>query len=276
MLYIDSDPTQFLQHARTFLEESETENNLLLGISSWLATHPEHIQQPPYFITVDKNGRVQAAAMMTPPFNLVLSRADKDSLVEIVDHVQAKEIQFPGVNGPTETSQAFAEMWVDRTGRPLRKHRSLRLYELRQVISPLLVNGRMRLAEDSDVRILSEWIHNFNSEIGEPQLPEEALKTFQRLLGGRRLYVWEDRDLCSIAAWGGPTTHGVRISLVYTPPELRRQGYATVCVATLSQAMLDSGKKFCCLFANVSNQISNRLYQRIGYTQVCDFTEYRM
>jgi hypothetical protein len=96
MLYLDSDPTRFLQHARTFLEEFEAENNLLLGVSSWLATHPERIEQPPHFITVEKNGKVQAAAMMTPPYNLVLTRAKRDALVEIADHMLAKGIHFPG------------------------------------------------------------------------------------------------------------------------------------------------------------------------------------
>lgn len=80
MLYHDSDPASFLQRARSFLEEFEAENNLLLGVSSWLATHPERIEQPPHFLTVEENGRVQAAAMMTPPRNLVLSRAKKEAL----------------------------------------------------------------------------------------------------------------------------------------------------------------------------------------------------
>jgi len=274
MLYLESDPARFLQRARTFLEAFEAENTLLLGVSSWLAAHPERIEQPPYFITVEENGKVQAAAMMTPPYNLVLTRAKRDALVEIADKLLTKKIQLPGVNGPAETSQTFNEVWTKKTGRPFRAHRSLRLYQLRQVIPPPTVNGRIRLIANSDANILRGWIHNFNAEIGE-QAEEDASKTFQRLLADRRLYVWEDKDLCSIAAWGGPTSHGVRISLVYTPPELRQKGYATVCVATLSQLMLDSGKQFCCLFTNLANPISNRIYQRIGYEQVCDFNEYR-
>ena len=274
MLYLDSDPARFLQRARTFLEAFEAENTLLLGVSSWLAAHPERIELSPYFITVEENGKVQAAAMMTPPYNLVLTRAKRDALMEIVDQMLSKKIHLPGVNGPAETSQAFNEVWTKKTGRPFRAHRSLRLYQLRQVIPPPTVNGRIRLIANSDANILRGWIHNFNAEIGE-QAEEDASKTFQRLLADRRLYVWEDKDLCSIAAWGGPTSHGVRISLVYTPPELRQKGYATVCVATLSQLMLDSGKQFCCLFTNLSNPTSNRIYQRIGYEQVCDFNEYR-
>jgi hypothetical protein len=134
----------------------------------------------------------------------------------------------------------------------------------------------MRLANDNDANTLRGWIESFNAYIGEPQTQEEASRMLQRLLADRHLYVWEDKHLCSVAAMGGPTTHGARISLVYTPLELRQKGYASACVATLSKAMLGSGKEFCCLFADLSNQTSNRLYQRMGYEQVSDFTEYRV
>jgi hypothetical protein len=80
----------------------------------------------------------------------------------------------------------------------------------------------------------------------------------------------------SVATVGGPTSHGTRISLVYTPPEFRGKGYASALVAALSQAMLDSGKGFCYLFTDQSNPVSNRIYQRIGYVPVCDFAEYRI
>ena len=276
MLYHDSDPVSFLQRAHSFLEEFEAENNLLLGVSSWLATHPERVEQSPHFFTVEENGKVRAAAMMTPPYNLVLSRAKKEALAAIAEHLMAKGITPPGANGPSQTSRTFVELWNQESSQPFRLHRSLRIYQLLQDVPPPPVKGRMRLARDSDTNTLLSWIHGFNVDIAGSQSRDDASKMLHRILADRRLYVWEDKGLCSMAAWGGPTRHGVRISLVYTPPELRRRGYATACVAALSKATLVSGKKFCCLFADLSNQTSNRLYQRIGYKRVCDFTEYRM
>ncbi len=63
---------------------------------------------------------------------------------------------------------------------------------------------------------------------------------------------------------------GVRISLVYTPPDRRRQGYASASVAGLSQAMLESGKRYCCLFTDLANPTSNHIYAVIGYRPVVD------
>ena len=63
------------------------------------------------------------------------------------------------------------------------------------------------------------------------------------------------------------------MGLVYTPSDLRGRGYASACVAELSQRILDSGKAFCTLFTDLANPISNSIYQRIGYRPLGDFRE---
>ena|SRR5687767_8705229 len=65
--------------------------------------------------------------------------------------------------------------------------------------------------------------------------------------------------------------HGVRIGMVYTPPEFRGRGYASNYVATLTRRLLDSGRRFCFLFADLSNPTFNKIYQSVGYRHVCDF-----
>jgi predicted GNAT family acetyltransferase len=88
------------------------------------------------------------------------------------------------------------------------------------------------------------------------------------------LYVWDDNRIVSYAGFGGPTPHGIRIGPVYTPPEYRQHGYASACVAGMSQLILKAGRQFCFLFTDLRNPTSNHIYQVIGYQPVCDFTEY--
>ena len=87
--------------------------------------------------------------------------------------------------------------------------------------------------------------------------------------------MWEDGDRVSMCSRSRPTLHGASIGLVYTPPGLRGRGYASACVADLSQRILDSGKAFCTLFTDLANPTSNAIYQRIGYRPLCDFREIR-
>src|SRR5205823_10825158 len=92
---------------------------------------------------------------------------------------------------------------------------------------------------------------------------------------GAGLVLWDDGGPTSVAGFGGATPNGIRIGPVYTPPELRRRGYASALVAALSQRMLDQGRRLCFLYTDLSNPTSNRIYRAIGYEPVCDSKEYR-
>jgi predicted GNAT family acetyltransferase len=78
-----------------------------------------------------------------------------------------------------------------------------------------------------------------------------------------------------MAGHTGPTPNGIRVISVYTPPHLRGRGYASACVAALSQRLLDQGRKFCFLFTDLANPTSNHIYQEIGYEPVRDIDQWR-
>jgi len=68
------------------------------------------------------------------------------------------------------------------------------------------------------------------------------------------LYLWEhEGEIVSMAATTRATGRGIALNQVYTPKELRGRGYATSCVASLGQHLLDSGYEFCTLFADLKN-----------------------
>src|SRR6478735_1448343 len=69
----------------------------------------------------------------------------------------------------------------------------------------------------------------------------------------------------SMGGYGGSTPNGGRIGPIYTPPELRRRGYASALTAELTQMLLDRGRRFCFLFTDLANPTSNSIYQQIGY-----------
>src|SRR5690606_29445470 len=114
-----------------------------------------------------------------------------------------------------------------------------------------------------DLELVIRWTQGFHADISahEPGFDAEAMAR-RRLEDG--LYLWEvDGAPVSMAGRNRPTRHGITVSMVYTPPELRGHGYATTCVATLSQRLLDEGYSFCTLFTDLANPTSNRIYQRI-------------
>jgi hypothetical protein len=91
----------------------------------------------------------------------------------------------------------------------------------------------------------------------------------------RHLMLWEvEGSAVSMAGYAGPTPNGIRVAWVYTPPNNRGKGFAGACVAALSQKLLDDGRKFCFLYTDLANPVSNHVYQKIGYVPVTDATVY--
>jgi predicted GNAT family acetyltransferase len=140
------------------------------------------------------------------------------------------------------------------------------------------VPGELRPVTAAERPLVLAWVRDFHVEAEGGTDPDRAAEITDARLnsatGGLALW-WHDQRPVSLVGYTGPTPHGIRIGPVYTPPDLRGHGYARAAVAALSQQLLDGGRRFCCLFADLANPASNRLYQSIGYAPVCDMDEYR-
>jgi hypothetical protein len=275
------DVATFYRRAEPFLVRREAEHNLTLGICAVLKDGGSYGNgEPPYLATVESDGAVLAAAVRTPPHNLVLShRGSLGALDLLARDIHESGQALSGAIGPTTVSQAFAERWHSLTGQASRRGMALRIYQLTAVSPVEGVSGNTRPATEADRDLLEEWGAAFQVEaLGETDR-EGIARSVERYLradprvGG--VYVWEDGRPVSMASYGGPTPNGIRVGWVYTPPEHRRRGYASGCVAALSRHLLDAGRKFCFLYTNLANPTSNHIYQAIGYVPVRDVDEYR-
>jgi predicted GNAT family acetyltransferase len=133
----------------------------------------------------------------------------------------------------------------------------------------------MRLANEDYKALLENWSLRFSNDCGLGDDLAKAKEYAASAIKYKTRYLWElDSKPVSMAGVGGNTPNGIRVSWVYTPPELRGKGYASALVATLSQAQLDAGKKLCFLYTDLANPTSNAIYQRIGYKKVSESTHY--
>lgn len=272
-------PAAFAERTSDFLQAREAEHNLILGLTTMLLTTDEY-QLPPYLACVENEGAVVAVAFRTPPHNLILSEMELD--VNILDLI-AQDVHklyartLPGVSGPKRISRAFARRWAAITQQGVQLHMAQRIYRLDAVMFPDNVPGELRRATAEDRSLLVRWMAAFQADIGAQVDPKRVEQQVDNALASqsRGLYLWIDGGQpVSMAGSTGPTPGGIRIGAVYTPPESRRRGYASACVAAVSQAMLASGRQFCFLYTDLGNPTSNHIYQEIGYRPVSDVDEY--
>lgn len=273
-----ADVDSFLKLAGPFLAAREAEHNLMLGICTNLRTRPYGPERP-YFAVLSRGERVALAALRTPPFNLVLSMTDDAfGLRFLADDVARAYPDLPGVLGEKSVAADFVARWREVTGATATLKMAERVFRLTRVIEPRPVAGGLRRATAEDRALVIDWLRAFVLEaMGADEDVSAAASIADHWLGGagRWLYLWDDGGPVSMCGASGETPNGIRIGAVYTPPELRGRGYASACVAAVSQAQLDRGRRFCFLYTDLANPTSNKIYRAIGYEPVCDVDDYR-
>lgn len=264
------DATSFLERTRDFLLEREAEHNLILGLSGRLRNDPRLYGEDPYFASVSDGERIVGVTMRTPPHNLILSLIDDDRALDLMAE-DAREVfdSLPGVVGPKEPVAKFARIWPQ----PAEIGIQQRVYRASEVIPPEGVSGSMRTYEEADRDVVIGWMDAFVREALPQAPPEDAVGWLERNLSnpdaGIELWIDEGEPV-SFAGYGGSTPNGIRVGPVYTPPKLRRRGYASALTAELTRMLLEGGRTFCFLFTDLANLTSNSIYQRIGYEPVSD------
>lgn len=264
----------FLAIAEPLLMLAEAENNLILGVARGIARNPSAARDP-YLATVSDGPSVLACAVYIAPYKVVITSAGQEAIDVLAQDVFDAIPQVGAVTGPARSAADFAVAWSRRSGfEPIAGMR-FRIHEVRalQEPAPRSASGRFRPALGADQDLLASWMIAFAHEAGLPE-QIDAPRVVADAIGRGRLFVWEDDQTVSMAGWAGKTPNGVRINLVYTPKERRRQGYGTACVSAITSQLLAEGHAFCWLYTDQSSSAGTTLFTRLGYRPVSDVAEY--
>jgi len=268
-LVIHPDGAAFLEAARDFLLRDEAAHNLVLGLAA------EHRSaagagQPDWWVTVEQADRnVVGYAFRTPPHKFALSQLPAEVVERLVQDAAERWLTLPAVLGPEPAAGRFAAGWSAARGVACRRGARQRIYQLERVTDPRPASGSARMASIADAELLAGWMEDFQGSVAA-SLAEDPAEVVDRLLRAGSIWLWCDGDPVSMAARAADTPNGSRVGFVYTPPELRKRGYAASLTAALSKSILDEGRRLCFLYTDLDNPTSNSIYQAIGYRPVCD------
>lgn len=274
-------PEEFLGRAGRLLEADEARHNLILSLAWLLHDRPEIY--PEFGLWVVEEGEAPvAAALMTPPHNLVLAdAAGEEALVALAAAVRGSGLPVPGVVGNRPTVDRFNVLWGSLADVVPRLRMGQGVFALEQVQPVAAAPGRARRADPADRPLVLDWMVEFNAEAlpGNPDLVEHRERMVDHRLNPATedagFWLWEAGGTAvSLVGYGGPFPGGARVGPVYTPPEYRRRGYGTSLVAAVSGWLLGHGRRRCFLYTDLANPTSNSIYRKIGYRQVAESAEY--
>ena len=265
----------FREAAWPFLLQHEAGNCIILGtVSGMTDVADDHL-----LATVVQDEQVVAVAMRTPPFGVILSGSGAAAVVgALVDEVVTSYDAIPSALGHPDVAQPFVQACCQRTGASSHISMTQGIYQLETVIMPQTMTGHGFIAGRDDMEQVVAYYRGFRHDVGVESRSDDELRTTvaKRIdaTGHNGYYLWQhDDDIVSMAGYMGPTGNGIRIGAVYTPPALRGRGYASACVASLSQHLLDSGYRFCFLYTDMNNPVSNHIYIRMGYRYITPSVE---
>ncbi len=275
-----TDTTSYSNRVIDFLLLCEADNNLLFGILEKIVINPHcYGEIGPNLFTVEDDGKIELVAFQTPPYNLVISQVDDLETVDLLANELYKiNDKLPGVVGVKGVSSRFANRWKERSGADYKIAMNERIYQLTGVDHSGM--DRFELLQADEIKhqaLVVNWSMQFHQEaIGDiPGGNELFKKQIISDIKNGKIYLLRDGDLIvSMAKYSGNTPNGGLLNLVYTPIQYRKNGYASECVAKVSQKILDGGKDRCFLFTDLANPTSNGIYQKMGYKAVCDVDMY--
>jgi GNAT superfamily N-acetyltransferase len=280
---VTSDPADFRATTFGFLQADPVLHTVLLGNVAERAAGTRPVEsEPSYFVSVhDAAGEVIGAAMRTPgrPVFLGALRADlaaevANAFAGLMPDAVASRDDEPGAVGPSGVSgdrgavRAFAERWGELRGVTGTESKGSRLHKL-EVLTPLSAVGRARPMTVGDVQLAAEWVSDgFREEFKAPDLAWA-----EHHLEQGTLWFWEDDgEPVSMAGFHLPLFEVSRVGPVYTPPKYRRHGYAGALTGEVTARILADGNQ-ACLYTDLANPTSNKIYAQLGYRPVADFVD---
>ena len=267
-----TDLTRYEKAAGAFVRSRPVEHTVLLSVAERVRRQGAGSfgDRPPVFgWWSGPDGRVAAAFLRTPPHSVLLTDLPARAAGPLAECLADLDPALPGATGPADAVRALSAAWQARTGAEASPREEQRLYRLGE-LTPTVPPGQAgREARAADRRLLADWLRAFHRAIDAPE-PQAELAVDYRL-DYRGWALWEDSGTPVSMAGRTPVLHGVaRIGPVYTPPVLRRRGYAGAVTALLCRAALADGARELVLFTDLANPTSNALYQRLGFRPLRD------
>lgn len=264
---IAKDKKELKKLAKTICEKSEAKYSLLYGmiLDDVFGTHT--------MLKFDD----QAIALQTSPSRpIVVSDLNSNQAREFTKWLEENN-EIKEIVGTKETINLILDnMRSSEPGYP-ELLMDQRIYRLDNLTKPE-IKYHMRGANPKDLKLVTEWFYQFMLDAFVMQDPKRELiaKMAETRIDNNEVFLLvKDGNPVSMACSNRPTVNGVTVNGVFTPIEHRGNGFASEMVALLTEQLL-SEYKFCCLYTDLNNPTSNKIYTNLGYETVCDSLHYRI
>jgi len=277
---VTQDPAEFANTVFPYLQRDPVLHSVLLSSVRDRISGVQSDSVPPVLVSVhDAAGAVVGAAMRTDGRGVFLGGLDDDLVPEVAEACADRVPGADGVEGTASAARRFAELWTARFGNRCRLVRGSRLHRLGRLVEQH-ADGTARRAATADLDVVARWYTAFGEAVGMPTSPAVGQEWARTRIASGRVWLWEVggapvSPVSPVSMVGHQETvfASTRIGPVYTPDRDRGHGYASALTAHVTRLLLEGGSAVC-LYTDLANPTSNKIYAAIGYEPVADFVRY--
>lgn len=210
--------------------------------------------------------------LRTPTRPLVATALTPAGVDEVAAHLSTHP--SPGVTAEAEVAEAL----LGATGLLAQGRTDLRLFRLGTLVPPVGVVGRARPVDGDDPaartrvgaaldRVAAEAATHLSDGSGAAFVGALAAR------GHALLEWWVDGEPVALACTRAPVAGAARTGPVWTDPGRRGHGHGAAVTAAAAGHALARGAVEVCLYTDLANPVSNRVYPRVGFVAVRDHRE---
>lgn len=232
---------------------------------------------------LNDNNELSLIYVINNPYNLLIYSTNKtvniDAVKTLAEYLVSNNIKIKGINANKAVCDIFVKHYKNLTKCNFIEYLAMDIMEISTLNNIKLPKGTFRQATLNDLSLLSKWNLKFALEATNEILDFDSIteKMKNRIEQGI-VYLFEDENghPVSTAIASRQLKNSVCISLVYTDEPFRRKGYGSAVVYNLTKVFLEKGNKFCSLFVDKYNPISNSVYRKLGYEVIDNNYDYRI
>ncbi len=261
----------FLEENRLIMEQHSIPANLI-----WINALSQKTVEDGFFGASVADGDNVYLAIMTTPFPMVHFSVggNKPEMAELLyNYLFERNILPEKISGAKDTVDVFKNI-ANKRDVGYEESRYLHLRECNKVNDISTVGGEYQSPITIDFDF-GPWLTGFIRDCELEGASDNASERAKQLIDNGNLACYlANNKVVTMAAQTRKVKGGRCVGMVYTPNELRGNGYSIACMKYLTQEILDDGNTVAYLYSDKYNAVSNHVYEKIGYKITGDFMEY--
>jgi hypothetical protein len=223
-----------------------------------------------FFNIVNKNNNCIIVLLTTEVCLIYDDQFNNDMIPLLSEELEFSKFKRYRFAGCKKTIDALFKL--NQTEYELQKHRII--YKCSAVsLDYKYAPGSMQMGDINRIEELTTLSEGFAKEyFGDTKDPENMRVKIMSGILDDSIYQWVDCGrACSMAQSLNEDYDFPVIGHFYTYPSLRNKGYGTSIIHALTKGLLEAGNPFVMLSTNALTPSSNRVFEKVGYTNVGEY-----